>query len=165
METFRFTSADIQTVTFGHVNLRILNHWSNQDLWFSETGPASAGRPRKFSRINVIEAALAHDLAMAGVTRRDAKNYITLMTAKKGSGDWSGAQPQLLERRPAFSRGSEGWLWLLTFTESEGGRGLDELQELKTAELPENLAGNQHAAVIIPISAIVQRVDALDAEA
>lgn len=160
MDTYRFSAAEISELTFGNVTLKTLNNWTTTGEWLSALATPARGYARLFSRINVIEACLANDLMAAGQTRRGAKVLIKLMAAKGRPAGYESDLPQHLESRPAFAHGSSGWVWLLTFTEIDGRRELDGLAEIQQADIAAHL--NEHPAVILPVSAIVARVDALD---
>jgi hypothetical protein len=171
MTHYRYSAADIEHVTSGFVTLKAINNWVNAKDWFSPLEPASRGRSRMFSRMNLIEAGIARAMMVAGISRKDAKNYMLLKAAALRSGGYVDDLPSLLEASPPFVCGSAGWVWVLTFSEHDGLRELDGIYDSKVDELaglrdaegaPVDIAALATAVIIIPVSGIVARVDALD---
>jgi hypothetical protein len=171
MTKYRYSSADIETVTSGFVTLKVINNWANGNDWFSPLAPASRGRSRLFSRMNVIEAGIVHAMMVAGITRKDAKNFLKLMATRWRSVGYTVDLPEILEGAPQFAHGSEGWLWVLTFREEGGQRNLDGIFECKVETLGDlrdadgaliDIAAQTSPVVLIPVSGIVARADSID---
>lgn len=165
MNEFRYTAADIEVVTFGRVNLKALNNWATADDWFSPLAPGQRGRSRLFSRMNMIESCVVADMMAAGSTRKEVKTYLTLTAARGRAAGYVSDLPKRLEASDPFRPGSNGWFWLIVYKEGFGSKTLDELKICRSDDIVKYLADAQFSCAIIPLSAVIARVDAVTAVA
>ncbi|MEG6508605.1 hypothetical protein V6C03_06450 [Methyloligella sp. 2.7D] len=162
-EQYRFTAKQIGELTDGRVSLKTLNNWVAKKQWFTELAPSEKGRPRLFSRANVIEAVLASYFMMAGLPRSGASTLMQLLVVNaNGSGGWVGDLRDKFELLPYLRPRSKDWHLLLNCSEEREsltfGR-LDEIRAVSTGALANELSGSTSSTIVIPISAIIARID------
>lgn len=169
---FCYTAAQIEQLTNGHVWLKTLQNWATKEEWFSPIEPTSKGKPRRYSRMNVIEAVLASELMRLSVTRSTLNAMLVAQAVRIVSPIHSGQRevgiataelrPKNLvdaaDHIPALQPGSSGHYWLFMVGDTGAFNTMSEVMEPTLSEALKEQSG---AVVVVPISKIVARVDQL----
>jgi len=163
MPDYLYTATQIAELTEGHVVQKTLNNWANHGHWRSAIQPADPGRPRLYSRANVLEAVIGSRLQIAGIARRDFLTVIRVMGSRARSVGYVATQFDYAAEHVSFATGSEGWYWAIARKVIGGDPVIyaaDTVSREHIAEWIEKEGGDCN--IILPISEIVAAVDALE---
>jgi hypothetical protein len=176
-----FGAEVIEWITKGRINQKILNNWSGRGEWAVPVSPIPLGKRRLYSRLHVIEAAIAADLMSLGIPRLPIR-FAFVRRARTAGREETQYQTDLSQGFPEFPEfecGSSGWKWVLYPSFVHGTSVLDATAGENTTELPTDqlwpLAVNNTndliealdlhdlpplPAIVVDISRIVANVDA-----
>jgi hypothetical protein len=77
----RFTGAEIETLTKGAIDRKVIENWHNRGLWLTPGERPPPGRPRQYSIAHLFEALTRAYLVEAGFTHGAARRAIELRLA------------------------------------------------------------------------------------
>lgn len=162
---FIYTAADIETITYGRIVLKTLNHWATKNLWFFPPQPVERGYARRFSRLQLIEASIASECGAYGIPRAAVKMFFWQRAHQlRGPAAGYAGVPTGF---PEFDPDSQ-WYWACHFHGSFDRVGGDETNvSFGTAaavpftdrERLAEYAASHLSVLILNVGEIVRRVD------
>jgi hypothetical protein len=167
----RFTAAEIEALTKGVIDRKVVENWHNRGLWLTPGESPPPGRPRQYSIAHLFEALTRAHLVEGGFTHAAARRAIELRLATPA---FDSVRPTLRARvaqkaveekepptqicnLPELKQPVSDWYWAIYYGP----------HKKKSAELAETIAfkgdvvTSQVASdlvTIVPISNIVQEL-------
>jgi hypothetical protein len=160
MESFQYTSEIVARAAPGTTS-KTLQNWTWKKQWLTpvEEG-VSRGQVRRFSRLNVIEAALAIAMMGEGLSREQATQSMRHAgrAARKGTSYADELFSKYFAQLPEIQPRSRGWRWLIFRNSNEGWViGVRAFRDRNAKKVFDE--HRDHPFIHIPVSAIVARVD------
>jgi hypothetical protein len=162
----------ISKVTQGRVDQKALANWTDRELWVSELAPVERGKPRHYSRVNVIEAAIADRLCNRLGLRRPLATGIIKSRAHAvavptfGMSYWAGDLRKAFNEAPEFNASAcRFWWWIIVVnTDGDDKNSMGWTIAAEERDLPSRIADLQKddaglELVLLPVGRIVNAVD------
>ena len=164
---YPFTIEDVAAVTGGRVSRKTASNWVNANQWFFPVFPFRHGHPRPYSRLTLIEAAIASKAMSSGIPRSAVKFFLQSRADSLDGSDGGWVKQRADVHFPELEASATGWFWLCFVTISEDGKSFVEAGvrahrgiEALAADLAEvNPVADESVAFVLKISEIVARVD------